>query len=510
MELLSLWKAESPPLLQGMRFGKLRYSSLTFFIIVFMWEREMFKANDGGRALGTRGVATLFAILAMGTGLLAMPSTAAAFLYVANTGANTVTVFDTATSPPSLVATVPVGTNPAGVALSPDGKRVYVANTTSNNVSVIDTTRSPPSVIATIPVGTSPSVLAVTPDGNRVYVVNQFSNNVSVITTTTAPPSVIATIPVGAFPNGVAAGAGGNRVYVANSVSGTISVIDNALIPPAVASTIGVGDLQPFGVAVTPDGKNLYVTLNGENTVLVIDTTKTPPPPGPKIGVGAFPTTVAISPDGTRAFVANSGSSTVSVIDTTTAPPSALFMIPVGPRPNGISITADAKRAYVADSTSNTISVIDIPVAAFVTGPGPVGVALAEPAVCVLFLKFNPTLSVVVGPNTDSYTFQASFTVGSAAPSINPLTQPVTIQVGSSNLTIPPGSFKQTDAGYTFAGVIDGVSLKVQIKLSGTLRYSFSATANGANLAAIKNPVPVGLTIGGNCGKASVTAKITP
>ncbi|WGJ13629.1 beta-propeller fold lactonase family protein [Methylocapsa sp. D3K7] len=472
----------------------------------------MIKAGYGRRALRDRGVPALFALMAMEMGILTMPSTAAAFLYVANTGANTVTVFDTATSPPSLVATVPVGTNPAGVSLSPDGKRVYVANTTSNNVSVIDTTTSPPSVIATIPVGTSPSVLAVTPDGNRVYVVNQFSNNVSIITTTTAPPSVIATIPVGAFPNGVAAGAAGNRVYVANSVSGTISVVDNALTPPAVASTIGVGDLQPFGVAVTPDGKNLYVTLNGENTVLVIDTTKTPPPPGPKIGVGAFPTTVAISPDGTRAFVANSGSSTVSVIDTTTAPPSALFMIPVGPRPNGISITADAKRAYVADSTSNTISVIDIPVPAFVTGPGPVGVALAEPAVCVLFLTFNPTLSVVLGhtANTDNYNFQASFTVGSAAPSINPLTQPVTIQVGNSNLIIPPGSFKHNDAGYTFTGVINGVSLKVQITPNGTLRYTFSTTATGANLAGIKNPVPVGLTIGGNCGKASVTAKITP
>jgi hypothetical protein len=42
------------------------------------------------------------------------------------------------------------------------------------------------------------------------------------------------------------------------------------------------------------------------------------------------------------------------------------------------------------------------------------------------------------------------------------------------------------------------------------LRYTFSATTQSANLNGIKNPVPVGLTIGGNCGKASVTAKITP
>ena len=64
--------------------------------------------------------------------------------------------------------------------------------------------------------------------------------------------------------------------------------------------------------------------------------------------------------------------------------------------------------------------------------------------------------------------------------------------------------------GTRFTGIINGVSLNVQIAVSGTLRYSFAATAKGANLSGIKNPVPVGLTIGGNCGKASVTAKITP
>ncbi|HEY8006223.1 MAG TPA: hypothetical protein VIE66_05355 [Methylocella sp.] len=59
-------------------------------------------------------------------------------------------------------------------------------------------------------------------------------------------------------------------------------------------------------------------------------------------------------------------------------------------------------------------------------------------------------------------------------------------------------------------GIINGVSLNVQFSVSGTLRYTFAATAKGANLSGIKNPVPVGLTIGGDCGRTSVTAKITP
>ena len=46
----------------------------------------MIKAGYGRRALRDRGVPALFALMAMGMGILTMPSTAAAFLYVANMG----------------------------------------------------------------------------------------------------------------------------------------------------------------------------------------------------------------------------------------------------------------------------------------------------------------------------------------------------------------------------------------------------------------------------------------
>ena len=41
---------------------------------------------------------------------------------------NTVSVIDTASN--TVVTTVPVGTSPHGVAVTPDGKHVYVANRT--------------------------------------------------------------------------------------------------------------------------------------------------------------------------------------------------------------------------------------------------------------------------------------------------------------------------------------------------------------------------------------------
>src|SRR5689334_23251140 len=70
-----------------------------------------------------------------------------AYAYVSLSGSlglKSVVVISTAlalTDPTNaVVAIVPVGTNPRGVAITPDGAHAYVANTNSDSVSVIDTT----------------------------------------------------------------------------------------------------------------------------------------------------------------------------------------------------------------------------------------------------------------------------------------------------------------------------------------------------------------------------------
>ena len=58
---------------------------------------------------------------------------------------------------------VAVGSNPIGVAVKPDGRKVYVANRGSRTVSAIATATN--TVVATIDVGLAPFGIAVTPDG---------------------------------------------------------------------------------------------------------------------------------------------------------------------------------------------------------------------------------------------------------------------------------------------------------------------------------------------------------
>ena len=76
--------------------------------------------SNGSRASRARGFMALFAALAMGLGLLVMPAEAAPFAYIANASSGTVSVIDMATN--TVVATVPVGGFPSGIAFACAGQ----------------------------------------------------------------------------------------------------------------------------------------------------------------------------------------------------------------------------------------------------------------------------------------------------------------------------------------------------------------------------------------------------
>ncbi len=72
-------------------------------------------------------------------------------------------MIDTATN--TVIATVPVGIAPNGVAITPDGKFAYVGNEYSSTVSVIDTATN--AVVDTVNgVAVAPSGIAITPQSS--------------------------------------------------------------------------------------------------------------------------------------------------------------------------------------------------------------------------------------------------------------------------------------------------------------------------------------------------------
>ena len=85
---------------------------------------------------------------------------------------------------------------PRGVAVNTTLNRAYVANNGANTLSIIDGLTN--AVLLSPAVGTSPRGVAVLPGLNRVYVANQSAGTVSVLDSTTG--GLVTTITVGDQP----------------------------------------------------------------------------------------------------------------------------------------------------------------------------------------------------------------------------------------------------------------------------------------------------------------------
>ncbi len=105
-----------------------------------------------------------------------------------------------------------------------------------------------------------------------------------------------------------------------------------------------------------------------------------------------------------------------------------------------------------------------------------------------------------VSPNANSVDFYATFTLESTSKGISPSTEPVTLQIGTFNATIPAGSFKGSRSGtFTFNGVMNGVSMQVLVRPAGAAgQYDFHVKTQNLSLPAIGSPIPLTLTIGFN------------
>jgi hypothetical protein len=106
--------------------------------------------------------------------------------------------------------------------------------------------------------------------------------------------------------------------------------------------------------------------------------------------------------------------------------------------------------------------------------------------------------------------FQVKGALGSTSNGINPVTEPVTLQVSTFATTIPAGSFTKSPFGtYTFIGVIDGVSFGAVVQPTGSKPFLFrGGRGGGIECQRDREPVTVRLSMGDNSGKTSVNAVI--
>ena len=248
-------------------------------------------------------------------------------------------------------ALLTVGSQPVGVAFSPDGARVFVTNRGAD-MSVINTSSN---AVTSFGGGfvNGPFGVAVSPDGSKLYMTNFWSGDVRPFNATTLTAGI--PVNVGGYSSGLAMSPDGSRLYVANMDSTNVSVINTSTNTVAATVAGGSGFVNSWGVAVSPDGSRVYATNYGGTTLIVINTSTNTV--AATVNVGSSPAGVAVSPDGSRVYVANSGEDTVSVINTSSNTVAAT--VTVAGFPLGVAVSPDGSRAYVTDAGTNSVSVID-------------------------------------------------------------------------------------------------------------------------------------------------------
>ena len=334
--------------------------------------------------------------------------------------------------------------SPIEMTFSPVGNLLYVVCQDSDEVRVLDAASE--NVLASIPVGHVPRGVAISQDGRRLYVTNAWSDTVSVIDTGTR--QVVQSLPTGFEPSGVVVDHSGSTLYVANRLSGDVSVIDLATSQEIKRLLAGRGASY---LTLSPDGKWIYCThiypnpgafrTAPQSEITVIDTENqrvvermplqnvagifhVATSSDGKLSVAAqlrpknliplahvehgwvfgdslalfgddigerpiqipideldryyaLPWGVAITPDKSKIFLTTAGSQSVSVIDVprllktvgarsknlandlSASAEYVVARITVGQNPRGVALSPDAKRLYVANRLDDTISVID-------------------------------------------------------------------------------------------------------------------------------------------------------
>jgi YVTN family beta-propeller protein len=150
-------------------------------------------------------------------------------LAVSNWGDESVSLLDAKTLKET--ARVKVGSHPNDLAFAKDG-RLFVANAGSNSVSVIRGDK----VVETIktsfdpkaPVGSTPASLTITDDGKRLYVANADNNDIAVVAIANPRESaVLGFIPTTWYPSAVAVSPDGKKIFVGAGKGGLLNLNGN-------------------------------------------------------------------------------------------------------------------------------------------------------------------------------------------------------------------------------------------------------------------------------------------
>ena len=246
-------------------------------------------------------------------------------------------VVDLESDPPAHIATLNIGRQPSGIAISGKGDIALVANRADNSVSVLQIAGKRVTHIDTVSVNDQVAALAITPDGKRALAVKNTTNKIGVLAIDGNKVTYLSDLDmkVGDFPYNIDITPDGSIAVVAHTGNGgrsdghadSLAIIDLAdETPPHVAAYANAGD-APEAFAVSPTGQIAVALLLGGDVLLPADhwahTRKgsivifaidgTELTKVSEFVVGGLPEGVAFSPDGDFMYVSSFVGKEVSV-----------------------------------------------------------------------------------------------------------------------------------------------------------------------------------------------------
>jgi uncharacterized repeat protein (TIGR02543 family) len=403
----------------------------------------------------------------------------------------------------SVIATVPVGTRPVGIAYDPNNGNVYVANGTAASVSVVSGSTN--TVVATIPVGVGPRAITFDPSNSDLYVANKGDGTVSVIDGSTN--TVVATVPVGNEPQAITLDPNNGDLYVANLTDGTVSVINGST--NTVVATVPVGS-TPIGIVFDPNNGDLYVTNdNSPGTVSVIGgSTNTVVA---TVSVANSPYSMAFDPNNGDVYVAGNtgpGFDQVSVINGSTNAVVATLTVPAGS--SAVAFDANNGNVYVANfgysaHPNGTVSVISGSTNTVVTtipvGNGAIGISIdpsngdlyvtnsGDGTVSVIDGSSNTVIATVpVGSGPDAIAFDPGngnvYVGNNGGGSVSVISPSATM---SCTATFTP-DFNTTEGTYTMSASFSGDSNYAGSGSSQTGNFSITQASSSTSISSGQNP----------------------
>ncbi|WP_101952741.1 VCBS domain-containing protein [Mycobacterium sp. 3519A] len=312
-------------------------------------------------------------------------------LYVTSRDAGTVTKITTATNAVSGTVTLPAGSLPTGITVSPDKTKLYVISnkaTGGGTVAVFGYTSSTVTTIANLP--SAPTGLAVSPDNKRLYV-SSADGKVTVYDTATR--AVVATRTVAGVPSSVSVSNDGTTLFVTDTV-GRVVALDAATGAPlttvATRTSTTAMSVVPR-TAVSPDGTKLFVTDYDADKVYVVGMVT--PNTAPTVG-----TPILNAPSATT------GTLTGKVVVNDPDGDTLTYTVVTKPTKGTLTLKADGTFTYTPTATARHTAALDSPPPGALTDSFTVSVSdgrggVVTPTTTVNILPANkvPTYTLTVG-----------------------------------------------------------------------------------------------------------------